>query len=302
MPPYKVNGGRRQSTRWVFTLNNWTEAEEAELKAKFERLDIRYLVYGYETGEEGTPHLQGFCVWRRLMSLTALKKALGDRYHWEMANGTTTQCRNYCIKDGVFQEFGEPPLTEAERGSQGGKERWKNTLHLAMQGKITDIDPDMQIRFWTSLSSIHRFHLPPPSNLSAVTGIWLYGPPGCGKSRLVREYWPTAYQKSQNKWFDGYGQDQTRPIHLEDFDLGGSVLGHHLKIWADQYSFQAEIKGGTLAIRPSVFIVTSNYLPSEIWSETSMLAAVTRRFKIYHVPHFNERSDDYNLLNELDKL
>lgn len=42
-----------QAKNLVFTVNNYTEESCAYLDA----LECVYMVYGYETGENGTPHL-----------------------------------------------------------------------------------------------------------------------------------------------------------------------------------------------------------------------------------------------------
>ncbi len=133
-------------------------------------------------------------------------------------------------------------------------------------------------------------------------GIWLVGRSSIGKLRLARETWLSVYLKSQNKWWDGFRSDPTRPALLDDLDCCGVCLSHHLKIWADKYSFLAEIKGGTISIRPSHMIITSNFSPRELFQEQHLGTAICRRFKIYTVPHFSTRPSDLNLLDILDKI
>lgn len=69
-------------------------------------------------------------------------------------------------------------------------------------------------------------------------------------------------KKNCNKWFNDWNVLEHKAVLLDDFDKSHSNLGHYLKIWADKYAFQAEVKGATLeAIRPEVIFVTSNYSP-----------------------------------------
>lgn len=77
---------------WCFTLNNYSSDDEKFLKD----ITKNYLVYGKEESKEGTPHLQGFIIFKRTYRLPQLKK-LHAKIHWEVAK--TPDAENYCMKD-----------------------------------------------------------------------------------------------------------------------------------------------------------------------------------------------------------
>lgn len=52
-----------------------------------------------------------------------------------------------------------------------------------------------------------------------------------------------------------------------------------LKNWADKFPFVAEIKGGSMTIRPEKIVVTSNYHPAECFGDKD-LGPILRRFKV----------------------
>ncbi len=89
---------------WCFTLNNYVDYNVQEI------LGLQcysYLIVGREVGADGTPHLQGYIQFRERKRFTAVQKIIA-RAHWEAARGTQEQNREYCSKDGDFEERGQP--------------------------------------------------------------------------------------------------------------------------------------------------------------------------------------------------
>lgn len=268
-----------KNRKWCFTINNYTEEELNHIK---EGDEYRYVIIGKEVGEGGTPHLQGFIVFNNHRRLNSVKSVVGARAHLEIARGSVEQNVRYCSKEGDYLESGERPASQAEKGA-ANKRRYEDAWNAASEGNLDEIDADLRIRHYSTLKRI-RMDKIAERNLEDTldTMDWYCGPSGTGKSRKARTENPDAYLKMCNKWWDSYIDQEV--VLIEDFDVKHAVLVHHLKIWADRYPYLAEIKGGSVKIRPRKIIVTSNYHPSEIWTENSDLEPILRRF---HVTKFS---------------
>lgn len=172
-----------RSRAWVFTCNNYTAEDEMKLQL----WDVQYIVYGREIAPTtGTPHLQGYFYSKNQIFLnTLIKKFPG--YHFDVARGTPEQNRAYCIKEGDFFEFGVAPVSAAEARKRGGEktaEKWKNARENAMKGAFNAIDDEIFVKHYSSLKSIERDNLKPPTDLDDVTGYWFYGK--AGKDRIQK--------------------------------------------------------------------------------------------------------------------
>ncbi len=90
-----------KSYNWCFTLNNYTEEDIKDISG----WKVKGVAYAKETGENGTPHLQGYVCCNSQLSLVGMKK-LNDRCHWEIMKGNLTQNETYCSKQGQLTIIG----------------------------------------------------------------------------------------------------------------------------------------------------------------------------------------------------
>ena len=254
---------------FTFTQNNYGDTTLVD------GVECRYIIYGKEVGESGTPHLQGVICFNTPVRETAVRKKIPG-CHIEIAKSLSAAIE-YCKKDGDWTERGDRPDTPKEKGAKE-KRKWEEIRVACEEGRWDDLPDDIRYNN-LRLNKMHRCEALRSRQLEDTEEqhLWYWGEAGTGKSRKAREDHPQAYLKMCNKWWCGYTDEAT--VLIEDFDKKHDVLGHHLKIWGDRYPFLAELKGDTMKIRPKQLIVTSNYHPRDIWNDEETLAPVLRRFK-----------------------
>lgn len=273
MPKY--NKQAPKSKHWCFTINNSTEADGELLAEAFSTMS--YIVIGKEVGEDGTPHMQGYCVMNNLRRLTAMKKIM-PRAHLEIKskNSTYAECITYCKKDGDFCEQGTPPVTNSQRM----KRKWEEAFLAAQEGRIEDIPVAMRIQHYHAFKRIKQDYPQKLPHLVTPCGEWWWGDTETGKTRKAWETYPNLYPKPKNKWWDGYNGEQ---VVLVDDVLRKDAEWIHpfLMAWADCYRYPAEQKGTTVQIRPTRIIVTSNFSIEDVFAEVAdvTLKAIQRRYK-----------------------
>lgn len=260
------------SRNFIFTWNNYNEDSEKYLRSL---AGVKYCCGGYEVGDSGTPHIQGYIAFLSVKSMSSVIKLLPG-CHVILAK-TVEQGITYCKKDGEFFEFGTAPVSKVRKGEME-KDRWETARSLAKAGRYEEVDADIYVKYYRTLKAIAGDHPPVLEDLPEMANEWIYGPTGTGKSRSARALNPGAFIKMKNKWWDGYAGEDV--VIIDDVDKSCECLGGHFKNWIDHYPFPAETKGGRTMIRPKKIIITSNYCPGDIWSDENMLNPILRRVSL----------------------
>lgn len=278
---------------WCFTLNNPKEGEVVYLPHQ-----MTYLIAGLERAPQtGTEHVQGYVVFKARKQLPGVKK-IYPRAHIEACVGTPQQNIKYCKKEGNFREFGKIPRTQQVIQ----KQKWDLAKHLAMTGRINEIESGMMIRYYHSFKRIYQDNPKPVQDLNDKDNYWIVAPSGFGKSTYARERWPNFYDKPPNKWWTGYKDQPT--ILCDDFGPQQcEYIGWYMKRWADIFTFPIETKGsGCAAIRPRRIIVTSQYDIHDCWEDALVVDAIQNRFQVIRLTSWQEREADKALLRAREQL
>jgi hypothetical protein len=101
-----------RAKHWAFTLNNYTDEDVTRLSVLPN--GAVYICFGRETGENGTPHLQGHVTFLAKVVFNVVRLFVGERAHLEVARNCNASIQ-YCKKDGDFIEVGTLPAGSGSR-------------------------------------------------------------------------------------------------------------------------------------------------------------------------------------------
>lgn len=249
---------------WCFTLNNYSEEEFWNIIGDIG--NYTYIVVGFEVGDEGTPHLQGYIEFPEAKRFQTLQK-FNDRIHWAKRFATASQASDYCKEDGLFFELGtishqgkRNDILEAIKMIDDGF-KWED---IAKENPVTYVKFNRGLNAYKNAISKHRTG-PPEVH-------WRWGKSGVGKTRYCVEKHPDHYMKDDTKWWDGYEWNEA--IIIDDFD-GEWPYRTLLKLF-DRYKFSGQNKFGYIKINSPFIYITSEYPPSHYWQDNK-LTQITRR-------------------------
>lgn len=268
---------------FVFTLNNYTESLENEIK-EFIKEHCRFGIFGKEIAPTtGTHHLQGYIELSKPQRFTAIKKKLPPGTHLEQRKGTRDQAIQYCKKDGDI---------------------WSHGQEISQQGRRTDLDAIRSmaladgLRAVSSVASYQELKVAEqflvwnePPRVWKPTVLWFYGATGLGKSRRARwileqEYGlnpSDIYTKCDGtKWWPGY--DSHKGVIIDDFRPSWWSITEMLSL-LDRYEKRIEFKGGYRQFRAEYIVVTSCLGPNQCYEGTGEAIQQLLR-RIDEVTHF----------------
>lgn len=238
---------------FVFTINNYTLEDFGDCEKLV--AECNYVLTGFEKGEKGTPHIQGYAELNKPTRFNTIKKIL-PRAYIALRRGTQDQAIKYCKKDGNWVEFGEPKR-------QGERSDLLGVKQAALDGGMRNVTNQYETMAAFQIASKFLTYNEPARDFKPRV-IWIWGPTGTGKSRKAREVCTEdTYTKNQgSKWWDGY--DGHKSIIIDDFRDSWWPLTYMLAL-LDRYEFQVEVKGGYRQIRAETMVITSAFSPADCY-------------------------------------
>jgi len=124
-----------QNRHWCFTINHCEQRDDDGLIALGPT--VRYLVYGYETGDSGPAHLQGYAIFPRDRRRPQSRRILSGRAHLSPKRGKPKQSATHRKTQGFYMQG---KIKRLHRG----RFTWLVTKHCVNRASIWNITQNEQ--------------------------------------------------------------------------------------------------------------------------------------------------------------
>lgn len=251
---------------FCFTIFNQFTLED--IKTKFDAAE--YYVFGEEIcPTTGKAHLQCFVYFKNPRSEKAVWKIIPG-VHVETCKGSPEQNRNYCVKSGKYHEKGECPRQGKRSDLDEIRDVLKDTNSMR---KVVEIATSYQA---VKMAEVILKYNETPRNWKPEV-YWLWGPTGTGKTAAAYDILGKDCYTclATGRWFEGY--DGHKNVLIDDI-RGDFMKFHDLLRLLDRYAYRVETKGGSRQFLAKKIVITSPYLPDNIYPNCSEdIAQLNRR-------------------------
>lgn len=253
--------GNTQARRYLLTINNPIQTDE-EISLYVQGLEhFKYCMFQREKGhEKETEHIQMFLVFTVGKWFSTVKSYFPTA-HIEKAQGSNVQCRDYCSKKDTRVSG---PYELGEFAEQRSRTDLATIVELAKCGatdsEIQSLFPSQYLLYIDKIHKVReqfRYDLN-KSNERKVVVTYIYGPPGCGKTRyIVNKYGYGTFYRMTNyrkNCFDYY--DNEKVIVFDEFDSSLPIT--EMLNYLDVYPVQLPCRySNKLANYDEVYIISN---------------------------------------------
>lgn len=290
-------GENSNNRHYVFTINNYTDDDLnaiGDIDPKTE--GVSYLIAGLEVGEGGTPHIQGYVELTKGRRMKSMCHLLGGRAWLAQRRGTREQARDYCKKEGNFEEIGTWKTV-----GQGRRTDLEGLIEACQKKTpVKEIMLNMPLtvakypKFFDKFYSLCERDLSREKRTIETTVIW--GEKGCGKTNYINSREPSLFwidPDNVNFPFDGY--DGEEAIVFDDFY--GGIKQHTMLRILDEYQYRVNVKGGHRYAMWKRVYITSNKAP-EYWYSNGLMPALEDRLNT--IIHCTKKTSYRKACNKID--
>lgn len=318
---------RFNSSSLFATYPKCVTSKEAALDNIIEKWkqDIIFCIVAHEKHKDGTDHLHV------LLKFNCTKNFKRPDFADFIADshGNYQSCRSiistmkYVKKDGDYIEYGEAPKVKSESKSDAIVAMIKSgaTLHKIMteqpsfymmnRAKVISFYNDMKLsklsegkKEWRQVEEPNVLMDPVGYSISSWLNknvfvdrihkqpqLWIYGPPGVGKTSLVialEEYMRIYYANNTSKFYDGYSDESCDMVVFDEFK--GQKCIRELNQFLEGSQMLLEVKGAfTLKTRVAgnkPVIILSNFSIEDCYKNSGpeALAPLKVRLEEVYVP------------------
>lgn len=287
-----VQRNNNPAKNWCFTIANPVISLQ-DIHQALLNLDREVVawVIGNETAPTtGLPHFQGYLQLsskKRLNQVKALIPSFASA-HFEVAKGSPSQNRDYCIKEGDFVEHNMVNATSAGQRTDLAAVATK-IKNYATFSEIFEERPTEAIKYVTNILKVKHLIQKPRAHPNRRV-ILRVARSGCGKTFGVFRDHPELFRagldaSSSGGWFDGY--DGQSVALLDEFDGKRSHMGLKQMLGLlDVHPLSVPVKNGFVAWEPEIIYITSNFHPRDWYDWEGRMAqysALKRRVAEVHL-------------------